>query len=33
MPKLEWLCEKRGKFLVVVHLDDPEDEIDDEVFI
>lgn len=24
VPKLEWLCEKKGKFLVVVHLEDPE---------
>lgn len=30
IPKLEWLCERQEKFLVVVHLEDPVDELNDE---
>ena len=28
VPKLEWLCEKKGKFLVVVHFEDPAEDDD-----
>jgi len=31
VPKLEWLCENQGKFLAIVHLEDPEEELTEEV--
>ncbi|XP_068751534.1 nephrocystin-3-like [Montipora capricornis] len=32
IPNLEWLCEKQGKFLMVVHFEDPEEQLSDQEF-
>ena len=31
IPRLEWLCESHGKFLAVVHFEDTEEDLSEEV--
>ena len=31
IPRLEWLCESHGKFLAVVHFEDTEEDLNEEV--